>query len=333
MPCRGTIHLVVDQQDLLSLRAWVNMQDPTIQVHALEIPEELSFLSGYIAQAWVMMWADKFVNTHHGMAADFMLFLDTDSPLGLPVTCGSLFDEQGKLYIAGWDMHSTQPQFERGVEDMVGHVKSSYMSYFPFIMPVGAFARMRRHIAGRMNATNFNEAFVNWSRLPGVNVNQFSQFAVMGAYLELYEQEIVHPIFCPVFGEHKGSACSQWVPPGTHLGWRPCAYVNGCLTGGVAIYRSNGTQEFDQYSNKFAPSTVNVIENLFVDGVCFQHYLNTGTILDGCTANQSMTVNAELLPYPKDPPSITRLQEIYQKDPDTGHLCSSVTAEEARKQS
>jgi hypothetical protein len=28
-----------------------------------------------------MMWADNFVSTQHGTAADFMLFLDTDSPV------------------------------------------------------------------------------------------------------------------------------------------------------------------------------------------------------------------------------------------------------------
>ena len=87
----------------------MNVQDPTIQVHA---PDELSFLSGYIYCPGLGHDVCMFVNTHHGIAADFMLFLDTDSSLGLPVACRSLFDEQGKLYIAGWDMHSTQPQFE-----------------------------------------------------------------------------------------------------------------------------------------------------------------------------------------------------------------------------
>jgi len=81
-----------------------------------------------------------------------------------------------------------------------------------------------------MIATDLNEAFVNWSQLPGVNVYDFSQFAVMGAYLELHEKETVFtqylsgPNICPVFGEHKHSTCAQWVPPGTHLGWRPCGY-------------------------------------------------------------------------------------------------------------
>jgi hypothetical protein len=170
MPCDGKIHIVIDRQDMLAASAWINLDDASIRLHALDVPPELAFPPGYQAQAWVMMWADTFVRLDNDSTADFIMFMDTDGPLGLPVTCRSLFNEDGKLYLAGWDLHSTQPQFVKCVEDMVGPGRTSYMSFFPFIMPISAFGRMRARIAHRLNATDFNHALVMWSDLPGVDV-------------------------------------------------------------------------------------------------------------------------------------------------------------------
>ena len=116
MPCRGITHILVDEADVLSLNAWVDVSSESFKVHPLVVPEKLSFLPGYIAQAWAMMWADKIIQSE---TADFIMFLDTDAVLGAPVTCRSLFDKEGKIYVAGWSMN-TQQQFARCVSDMVG---------------------------------------------------------------------------------------------------------------------------------------------------------------------------------------------------------------------
>eukprot|EP00952_Eustigmatos_sp_NYUAD-ZCMA_P010042 41373-Eustigmatos_ZCMA.PRE.1 len=89
--------------------------------------------------------------------------------------------------------------FVRCVHDMVGPSSTSYMSYFPFTMPVSSFSRMRAHIAQRLSGlgqhkrssgdaggdmiggnarngtTGFDAAFADWTRR--ANPNTFSQFA------------------------------------------------------------------------------------------------------------------------------------------------------------
>lgn len=324
MPCHGHIHIFVDAGDLLKIRAWVDTQNPRIHLHVLKTPTILDHLSPYIAQAWAMMWADAYAKQVNS-TADFMMFLDTDSMLGLPVTCRSLFSDDGKLYIGGWDLMSKQPQFAQSINDMVGPGKASYMSFLPFTMPISTFSRMRGHISHRLNGgTDFDQAFAEWSRRPKVSVKFFTQFGVMGTYLEMYEKDLVQAIFCHKLGQHKESDCARWVPPGTHFGWRPCGYLESCMTGKVDLFRRRKHGEFDRFTPKWGSNTIGLVEELIADGTCFMHYMNTTEILPGCTKEQSTKINAELLHYPRDPPSDELVQTIFKPDDPQAGLCYSV---------
>jgi len=97
------------------------------------------------------------------------------------------------------------------------------------------------------------------------------------------------------------------------------------------MYRSKNPQEFPKYSGKFGALTVDAIEQLFIDGVCFQHYINQGSVLEGCSANQSQSVNPELLPYPQDPPLFEHLKSIYKEEKEQKCLCPSAEAEKRKE--
>lgn len=327
MPCHGHIHIFLDEGDLLKLRAWFDTQDQRIHFHVLKPPKTLSHLSPYIAQAWAMMWADVYAKQANS-TADFMMFLDTDSMLGLPVTCRFLFSDDGKVYIGGWDLINKQPQFAQSIHDMVGEGNTaSYMSFLPFTMPISTFPRMRSHISKRLDGgTDFDKAFAEWSRRPNVHVKFFTQFGVMGSYLEMHEKDLVEPIFCHNSGQHKGSKCADWIPPGTHYGWRPCGYLNSCKSGKMDLYRRQNHGEFGRFTPKFGSNTIDIVEKLMADGTCFMNYMNTTEILSGCTKEQSIRINDELLPYPRDPPSDELVQSIFKPDDPNAGLCYSVEA-------
>jgi hypothetical protein len=325
MPCHGIIHFLLDESDMLNIGAWVDVTDPKIRLHNLTIPPVLTHMNGYIAQAWAMMWADLFAQKV-GSKADYMMFLDTDSVLGLTVTCKSLFDSEGRIYIAGWGLRAKQNQFVRCVEDMVGDGDTSYMSYFPFTMPMGSFARMRTSITTRLNSntSNFDEAFAHWTKRPEVNIMAFSQFAVMGAYLEEHEKNLVHPIHCPPYGAHKNSECHNWVSVATHYGWRPCTYVDGC-DGSMNMFRSGDDGGFKRFNNKYGSSTITLVEQIVADGTCLKSYIasNSTLLLPGCSEKQVKSIHPELLPYPRDPPPMDFFYDRFYPDNLNRGFCSS----------
>lgn len=47
MPCHGTIHIVVDRQDILALGSWVDVLDTTVQLHR-KFPKNYPFLAGIL---------------------------------------------------------------------------------------------------------------------------------------------------------------------------------------------------------------------------------------------------------------------------------------------
>lgn len=331
MPCHGHIHIIVNAGEGLNLSAWISTEDPRMHVHELTVPSSLQHLSGYIAQAWVMMWADTFVQ-RVGSDADFVMFLDTDSVFGLPVTCRSLFSADGRVILAGWEMQRKQPQFTQCVNAMVGPVRTSYMAYFPFTVPMSVFPRMRRHITLQLGGTDFDSAFAEWSQMPGVYLEVFSQFAVMGAYMEQYERDRVQALFCESFGSHKSTECAKWVPPASHYGWRPCCYVDGCLSGEANSYRRKTEDDFSRFSKKFGQVTIDVVEQIISDGICIKHFLVHGKLRNGCSVEQSTRVNPELLPYPKDPPSQAIIEATFAPT-NQRSLCFSVEAESKRRRS
>lgn len=106
--------------------AWVNLDDAKLHRHVLEVPSPLAHMSGYIQQAWVMLWADKFAE-QVGSNPDYIMFWDTDSAMGLPATCKALFDQNGRVYVAGWPI-APQKQFKATCEALLGvPCETSYM--------------------------------------------------------------------------------------------------------------------------------------------------------------------------------------------------------------
>ena len=92
-------------------------------------------LGGYVVQIWLMMWADFYTN---GTGAKYIMFFDTDVIFSLPITRSTLFDNDDKPYLAGWNINA-QKQFHQPCIDLIGALCKhalSYMSYFPFIYPV-----------------------------------------------------------------------------------------------------------------------------------------------------------------------------------------------------
>jgi GDP-4-dehydro-6-deoxy-D-mannose reductase len=280
MPCHNDIHLVLEADDIKNVWPWVNTRSDVI-LHELVIPDEIKFLptqkkGGYILQAWLMFWADTFVRSP---TVEFVLFLDTDSLFGMPVTCRSLFDPQGRLYQLAWDILH-QRQFKPPCVDFVGtQCQRSYMATFPFGMPVQSFPRMRRHFTKTLKnstvlqedydeRTTFNEAFDSWTNRS--NWIGLSQFVNMGEYMRTQEPDLVRQVFCPSAVESSvdfksapdADACQNYVPPAAHLGWGPHGYINA----GVGNYKP------------FGPIYITAAESMMAHGVCLREYWRTGVV-------------------------------------------------------
>jgi hypothetical protein len=327
MQCRGKIHVFVDKTDFVHLQSYFDISNPSYSFHELTLPSELGHLPGYISQAYLMMVADQFVDSN----PDFIMFLDTDSPLGLPVTCRSLFDSKGRPWLAGWDIRLRQPQFIKGITDLVNPPKfrSSYMSYFPFLIAKKSLPRMRSHIMKTLNVDqrkhSFHEAFSRWSKKSDVKVMEFSQFAVMGSYLETFEEHMVHPIYCPQNDDSAGNeSCKKYIPVAAHLGWRYCHYVGSCVEGSIDKFRSSGN-EFTKFSRKYGQITVNAIEEIISAGVCLKQYIQEGQISPGCTDATMKHVHPEMLPYPKNQPSEEWIRHVFSESSSECKLAADLS--------
>lgn len=233
------------------------------------------------------------------------MLMDVDVVLGAPVTCNSLFDDRGRLYQAGMPLKHQQ-QFASIIADTVGPWEWTYMIFFPFTVPMSVFPRMRSHVTKFMgfNEDQFDDAMASWAAKQDNVEYTFCGYCMLGAYMDMYESERVNALHCPLQGEHQGTDCANWVSVGTHWGWRPCGYAESCTHGASDSVRRENVGELSQRtSKKYGIKAWEYIEKISVDGKCFMHYMNTGEMLQGCTEEQSLHVNEDLLPYPGDPPS------------------------------
>ena len=121
----------------------------------------------------------------------------------------------------------------------------------------------------------------------------------MGAYAEHYETELVHAVYCPNANDprSKASECAQWVSLGAHYGWRACWYMDACLTGSVATYQGDGKT----FSKKFTAQSIDVVQTIMADGICFMRALESNQNVEATGCNQGLKINPELLPYPREP--------------------------------
>lgn len=297
MPCRNYIHIIVDRADAGSILAWIDVSlKAKIAIHIFDNPKSVGNVhAGYILQAWVMLWADTFVSKQNSEAR-FVMFLDTDVVFAMPVTCASLFDENGKIYQMSWNI-AAQQHFKQPCVDMVGtDCNRSYMSSFPFLMPLFVFDSMRKHFKNMLNssAISFDDSFNQWSKRS--NYWHFSQFVVMGEYMRVYQPEYVRQVFCPSVGEVKKLLanssmtqdtedekilCLKYVPNAANFGsgYGP-NYLGG---GGGWPYRRTNPGEFVNYTDKYGVSYIQNAERTILHGYCLRLYLQTGKRHELCT--------------------------------------------------
>eukprot|EP01033_Poteriospumella_lacustris_P011024 gene11024-7846_t len=287
MPCSRRVNLLVDRGDAYRrAKLWLapSYGSHTVRLYPFDFPDSVPEIShheqrwqaGYILQAWVMLWADRYsldnrapqrrffhfatdarqaAESHDG-AVDYVLFLDTDSLLAMPLTCAALFDALSRPLFPAWSI-AKQKQFQVPCVNMTGGAcDRSYMAFFPFVFPLRAFPLLRSHVWQRLDpaAASFDAAFNTWSQRE--NWRHFSQFVVMGEFLRLRHPQLARQIFCDGAAPTAASAllagrpapepartdrdllyppaslggawalslsetqlCALYVPPAVHYGW------------------------------------------------------------------------------------------------------------------
>lgn len=295
MPCHGDIHVVMDKEDLTRISTWIPASLlQTTAFHILEAPANFTGIPGYILQAWAMMWADEYIYKT-GSDAEYVMFLDTDVVFGLPVTCKALFDSTGRIIQAGWQFDA-QPQFQPSCDFLIGKCDESFMSFFPFTMPIDAFGPMRDHIEIRTNTTDFNAAFRKLRDTQ--NILAFSQFVVMGNYVKQYHQDKVKSIMCPHKDRYsKEMECASFVPVAVHYGWEYCYYVGSCND--VGKHRNEGGDACGGFSSKYGKKTIELIEDVIFRGQCFKAHLWNEPSSELCSKVFVSEVHPELDFYKK----------------------------------
>lgn len=298
MECWNTIHILVDTVDAGKISPWianVNGTNGNILVHDFDFPNSVSAIShshhgraGYILQAWAMMWADRFTNI---TGAEFVMFLDTDVVFAMPVTCRSLFDEEGRVYQLSWSI-APQIGFKHSCESLLKATCSrSYMTVLPFTMPVDALPVLReyisRHLLPGSSTIDFDAAFNKWSLTH--DWKAFSQFVVMGEFMRTHLSAKVRQVHCPNAAalsreemetrfslDAETSACRNYVPVAVHYGWLPQGYLG--VGGGEDAFspqKENSLGEFQRYS-KFNIKTIDAVQEIVWHGRCLQALFAAG---------------------------------------------------------
>jgi GDP-4-dehydro-6-deoxy-D-mannose reductase len=229
MPCYGTLNLITDTlEEQNKLRAWIPLPPPGVsggvRFRLLDPPLILRHINSYIYGGVLANWADILVSE----SAKYVMMLDSDVVFTLPVTCNSLFDETGRVYMPYWDF-SHQGQFKQPCDDHIGDCVGSFMAFFPMVFPVSMFRPMRDHTQRRLEASynrtfeGYDEAWAHWSRTAPGGWNTYSQFANLGNYAHIHQQHLVHTIFYPVLNDLDDKADAEaidYLAPALHYGWK-----------------------------------------------------------------------------------------------------------------
>eukprot|EP00808_Paulinella_micropora_P008034 g25317.t1 len=301
-PCHGIIHVLTDNKNSEVWKHWsgrdrIVLHDSFWKYANVPFLFKQDMYRGYMLQQIAMMWADKYAQDV-GSDAEYIMFLDADSVLGLPVTCKSLFSRDGRLLIAGWDIY-LQEQYRRSCQLMLNTTCDiSYMAFFPFTMPMSLFQPMRDKVVHSLiqnayEGKDFNALFDAWARTsPGIEWTCFSQFVVMGNYLQAFSSDLVQVIHCPDHARLKASSsCFQFVPHGHHMGQ------------GYKHYLGLGS---DDVIGKFYPEHVStsvyaeVAKKIIHDGLCSFFYNKTKNNYNHNCLNQSQVLNYYLDLYPNE---------------------------------
>ena len=267
-----------------------------------------------------MMWADKYSES---TGAEYIMLLDTDVIFAMPVTCASIFDENGKLYQMSW---AIEPQigFRPSCQSLLGgSCKWSYMSNLPFVMPVRAFPELRKYISENLKPgknMSFDSAFNSWSSTN--NWKAFSQFVVMGEFMKRKRPQEVRQVHCPfikskpedtattngivydgteasmerLFNQSPATiACRGYIPYSIHYGWIPQGYLGSNLNHRIysdPSWETKDLGEFKRY-NKFNTAIIDNLQEIVLHGYCLKLSLFTPLSLlpPYCEKNMSSSVH------------------------------------------
>ena len=140
MPCFNHMHVVVDEPDKILIGNLLKSRKYNATVNILTGRGPTSDVqispSGYFNQAWIMMWADYYVDLR-ATNASYVMFLDTDTVFSFPISRATLFDSQGRIYMGGWDTWISSYYHDHCL-DLIGEIcrdALGYMSFFPFTYP------------------------------------------------------------------------------------------------------------------------------------------------------------------------------------------------------
>jgi len=335
MPCRGDLHIVCEPGETAMVLAFVgNVED--VKIHEMERPKSLATASAYHMMQWPQFWADKYVSP----TADYVMFMDSDSILTLPVTCRALFSPEGKILLPAWRW-DTSPQFSILCKEALGRdCPFNFMNYYPFLFPVRLLGPLREHIVKNRKASNFNNAIWTWDQLapsrnpPNSGKNELSQFVVFGNYLFFNHPDVVHIPRCFHRAQMKEiddpkTGCRDYVHPGVHYAWRPCNYVADCAIMQQHYHLFGGDGKF--YSNKFSVELMPHLTELIVQGLCFMRSLSPSSTFPpfqagergGCTSKTINSIHPEALTYQTLHVNMTVQRLKFSPDPFQ-HLCPSV---------
>jgi len=332
MPCYNEIHLTIPEGELARFIPHLGGLR-NVYLHPRVKPPVLAALNPYVLGMWDNLWADNYTSEK----AQYVMFLDTDTVFSLPVTCASIFDEDGRPIWNYWSW-GLQRQFQSTCERMLGPpCAGSFMSFFPMVMPISALPRMRERVIEVMNVTTFDEAVATfYANIP--RGDEFCQFCLMGNFLLQFESwanesSNTYCDFRNAVADHI-NPCLYYIPPAVHLGWTYGYYV-GEHTGFLA--RKKGGC-FDEWTDKMSSEYVKAVEELTRGGLCFArawkgHTPNitsplTGIELPpGCSEDEILWPHELTVAYPrvrrhKDPKLRENLLLTYTQKQNPGWLCS-----------
>ena len=291
MKCRNIVHIVLPPKDVGKAVAWL-AERPGFAVHGFTLPVRPG-IPGCVHQQLIMMIADEYAAKAQSRA-EWMMFMDTDSVLGMPVTCKSLFDGDGRVYQVAWPI-TLHDHFREPCERLLGFkCHWCYMATFPFVMPLWSFEPMRRHIQQRIapDASSFLEAFYLWAQRVGHKVaGDFSQFVVMGSYMAAMHPNTVSPIHClawPFDARREPAetrACLQFVPAGVHLGW-DFGHLDPAMGREEHGYRVRNPGDFSRYGNKYGPDLIRGVQDIIQHGVCLRERFANKSLPPFCAAGR-----------------------------------------------
>lgn len=352
MLCSNKIHLVIDTADVPASMLWFaeNMGRHIVQLHSFPLPEIAALKAigdgrekSMVSHHWGKFWADTFVEKDSG--ADFIMFMDVDSILAMPMSCKSMFNEKGLPHYVSVPWNADSKAAKSTCEQWTGGAcDRSFAATIPFLMPLNAFEPLRTFVRSKLHpeADSFDGAFQHWlSNNKGLSLQPHQ---IMGEYMYREQSTKIHSIHCPAWPVHFGAkdtpaeveACASYVPPGLYYD-KP---VQERLKLGAdkefeaATYVAQPAPGLETvYGSRFALPTMPLLEALVDQGDCIGIYLYRGEVSteEGCTEATAKAVHKMLdLYHGKRPLPWTKVIDVYAPDTKQHRLCATSSSSSSR---